>query len=387
MIDSSLLAPDSGFGIFALLALIAGVSLRAETCAVGARISGVVIAILCGMLFSNLRILPFESPVYDFIWSHGLLFGLVILLLQADLRRILRETGRVLLAFCLGAIGTVLGALAAFMLFSETPHAAELSGIFAASYIGGSINFLATSQALGMDAFPEVQAGGLAADNLVMACYFVILFALPQIGWMRRLFVRRRRKGMVEPAPPQTMVEIAGTEPIRAGDVLAILALGAGICMLAEWGAGITDFPGDTIVLATTLAVGAATLGSRPLARLRGSQTVGMALMQLFFVVIGATASVAAVIRIGPVLVLFLSVILAVHLLFLLVSGWLLRLDIDELSAASNANCGGPTTAAAMALAKGWQPLVVPVILCGTFGYAVANFIGIGLARLLGAGG
>jgi uncharacterized membrane protein len=37
------------------------------------------------------------------------------------------------------------------------------------------------------------------------------------------------------------------------------------------------------------------------------------------------------------------------------------------------------------ALAKGWSPLVVPLILRGTFGYAIANFIGIGLAGWLGS--
>ena len=31
------------------------------------------------------------------------------------------------------------------------------------------------------------------------------------------------------------------------------------------------------------------------------------------------------------------------------------------------------------ALAKGWSPLVVPLILRGTFGSAIANFIGIGI--------
>ncbi len=44
---------------------------------------------------------------------------------------------------------------------------------------------------------------------------------------------------------------------------------------------------------------------------------------------------------------------------------------------------GGPTTAAAMAVSRKWNALVLPAILCGTFGYAVATFIGVGVGYWL----
>ncbi|WP_156112602.1 DUF819 family protein, partial [Halobacillus sp. BBL2006] len=40
---------------------------------------------------------------------------------------------------------------------------------------------------------------------------------------------------------------------------------------------------------------------------------------------------------------------------------------------------GGPTTAAAMAIAKGWTKLVIPILLVGTLGYIVGNYIGTGI--------
>ena len=59
------------------------------------------------------------------------------------------------------------------------------------------------------------------------------------------------------------------------------------------------------------------------------------------------------------------------------------KLDLAEIVIASNANMGGPTTAAAMAVAKNWRDLVIPAVLCGTLGYAIATFIGVGIGNLL----
>ncbi len=140
---------------------------------------------------------------------------------------------------------------------------------------------------------------------------------------------------------------------------------------------------GGGILLVTALTVTLATLWPGPLRRLAGAATIGTFLMQIFFAVIGASANVVVVMRVGPVLFIFAALILTIHLFVLLVAGRLLRLDLAELVIASNANMGGPTTAAAMAVARRWRALVMPAILCGTLGYAVATFVGVALGHWL----
>jgi uncharacterized membrane protein len=43
---------------------------------------------------------------------------------------------------------------------------------------------------------------------------------------------------------------------------------------------------------------------------------------------------------------------------------------------ASNANVGGTTTAAAMAIAKVWKDLIGPILVVGTLGYLIGNYVG-----------
>ncbi len=71
-----------------------------------------------------------------------------------------------------------------------------------------------------------------------------------------------------------------------------------------------------------------------------------------------------------------------------LLAGWLgvsrfFKLDLAEVIIASNACAGGPTTAAALAASKGWRSLVTPAVMCGVFGYVVANFVGVFLGGWL----
>lgn len=378
---SSLIAPDQHWAIWALLLAAAAFGVWAERTSWGARVSGAVLAIGVTFVLSNLRVIPVEAAAYDVVWSYFVPLAIPLLLLNADMKRVLRESGPTLFAFIAGAVGTVLGTLVAFAVVPLGEEGYKLAGIFCATYVGGSVNYVAASEALGLRS-GDLLTAGVAADNLVMTLYFLVLFALPSVGWLRSRYRDRNHEDARAAAGKGAGTD--GPVPFRIGDVLAAVALAAalvavgyGVAMTMGWDSG-------GILVVTALTVALATVFPGPLSRLAGATEVGTLLMMVFFAVIGASANILVVLREGPILFVFAAVILSIHLIVILLAGRLMRLDLAEIVIASNANMGGPTTAAAMATARRWNALVTPAILCGTLGYAVATFIGAAVGAWLG---
>ena len=112
-----------------------------------------------------------------------------------------------------------------------------------------------------------------------------------------------------------------------------------------------------------------------------GAQEIGTFLIHIFFTVIGVPASVYLIVTQAPLLLVFCGIIVAMNMVFSYVFGKMFNFTLEEITIASNANIGGPTTAAALAIAKGWEELVVPALLVGTFGYVIGNYCAIYLAN------
>ena len=374
--ETTLVSPDHVWPLLAVLLGAAALGLWGERTRWGSRISGAVITILATFALSNLSVIPTAAPLYDIISGYLLQLAIPLLLLKADLRKIFREAGPTLIAFLLGALGTVIGVMIAFWLIPLGEQGPGLAGTFCATYVGGGVNYTATAKLLELS--PSNFAAGMAADNLAMTAYFLLLFALPSVAWLRRGY----------PDRPLTDTAQHGegyweSRKVALMDLAIALAIAATACFAGTWLQDRTGYAGTGILFTTALVVAAATLFPRHLGKIEGADTVGTYMMMTFFAVIGASASIWLVIEKGPMLLVFAAVILGIHLVFLLIAGKLLRLDLRELVVASNANMGGPTSAAAMAVSRRWDGLVVPAVLCGTLGYAIATFMGTAIGRWL----
>ncbi|KAM7273677.1 hypothetical protein ACFE04_028341 [Oxalis oulophora] len=131
-------------------------------------VSAALVSTLAGLALSKLGIIPYEAPSYSIFMEFFLPFAIALLLFRADLRRVVRSTGTLFLAFLLGSVATVIGTLMAFLIVpmqSLGPDNWKIAAALMGSYIGGSVYYVAISEAPQLS--PSILAAGVAADNVI----------------------------------------------------------------------------------------------------------------------------------------------------------------------------------------------------------------------------
>ena len=270
------------------------------------------------------------------------------------------------------------------------------------SYIGGGVNFATLS---GSFAIPgETVAATTVADNLLMACYFFVLIAIPSISFFRKAYKHPHLDEVesvgVDEAAKTQAAAYWERKPISLRDIAVDFAISAIIVWISFSIAKIlgTAIPtsnpflktvnalfSNKYLIMTTVAMLVATFGSKHVEKTAGAQEIGTYLIYLFLFVIGVPASIKQIIVNAPWLFVFCLIMVVGNMLFCFVFGKLFKFNLEEIILASNANIGGPTTAAAMAISKGWVKLVGPIMLVGTLGYVIGTYFGTFIGQLFGA--
>lgn len=370
--------PDNTLALWAALFGIVAFGVWAEGTVWGRRLTGTIVILLAALFLANTGILPNSSPVYSTVMSNFVPLALALMLLRVDLKSLKEETGPTLMVFLIGAAGTVAGALSAYYLVSLDAFGPELAGMFAATYIGGSANFVAVADAFGVSGSP-VMVPALASDTLMTIAYLVVLTLVP--GW--RLIAG---KAGVRKMTAQKTGRAKLSWGTKDFDILAsLLALFLAFLFVAAGSLiqGLTGVPGTALIVITLLAIAAATLFREKIKASHGPFQIGMVLMLVFFAALGANGDISTLFIYGPDLLLFAAVIMAVHFVIIFGLGRLLKFDIAEIATASNACVCGPPTAAGMAADAGWDHLVTPAIVAGSLGFAIANIAGVFVVNFL----
>ena len=375
----TLISAENDFAMWAVMLLLVALVFKLEKTTVGQKISGTIMIITFGAILANFKIISPSNGVFTSINSIGVPIAIVLLLFNANLTKIFKESGPTLVAFIFGAIGTTIGTVIGVMLLPLGEFEAELAAIFSATFIGGSANFVGVANAIGFNE-ESIMAASIAADNVVGVSFMALLIAIPSMQFMAKKF----NYNPADNAYDDDDGEVVKEDPPFAIE-RAVFSLGIAffIVVLSDILSGLIGYPPIRLLILTALTVAMATFAHEKMTKLVEAFPIGIAIMYLFLGAVGASVDIMTMIESGMLLALFAFIILSTHLIVILLLSKLFKLGLPEALVGSNACILGPPTAAAMAGAMGWKSLVTPAVLCGTFGYATANFIGVLLYGLL----
>jgi uncharacterized membrane protein len=352
----------------------------------GRSVPGVVFILSGGALLSNLGITPFSSPVSDFIAEYVVAAAIPLLMIKAELKKVFLESGRVMIGFAAACVGIVAGVLVGYFLLAPWHVGAQVAGFYAGAFIGGTISMIAVGNAVQMT--PAEIAAATGASMIPSVLGLMALVALPNLKIVQRLLpCRLSGNGGEGPAciPPAAVVE-----ELHLTHVTGALALSFGICAFArliEHLAG--EFLGHdqshyNILYVTALTVLVANVFPRQLRKLRGEFDLGMIFMYMFLAMIGLGTNMTSFLNNAVSLFIYVIILLGIGIVITLILCKLLRLDLSEAVTGCGAAIVGPAATVAVVAGKGWYSMVTPAVMTGIFCHIVGNFVGIGLAVMLG---
>ncbi len=341
-----------------------------------ATVSPVVLCYVSGILAAHIPGVQFSATLAEGVIAGTVLVAVPLLLFPSDLRQWVRLARSTVLSFVIAVLAVCASSALVFVLLgSKLPAAANISGMLAGLYTGGTPNMSAVALARGVDQETFVLVNG--ADVILGSAYLLFLMSVakPLLSRIYPAFVSAGEGPLEEvstrPGPRRRGAVVA----VVLSMALSAAAAGASWLLLGR-------FSDALIILSiTTLAMLCALAPA--VRRLPYSYETGQYLLLVFCVTIGAQADVERMLQYGSYVLLYCAcVLLSAVLLHGLVARFF-RIDVDTLIITSTAAIYGPPFVGPIAKVLGNREVVVSGMTAGVLGLAMGNYLGYAMASLL----
>lgn len=342
-------------------------------------VGAMTICYLSGLFLGNLPWLTIPKDFLSTTMETSVSLAIPAMLFTAHPRQLLSGGRQALMAFGFAALAATIAAFTAYYLMGSTiENSAEVSGMLASVYIGGTPNMSAVGVALKVE--HELFLVLNSADILLSGLYFAALLTfLPAL--IGKIFTN---KGIVKKAPGAPAQdwypeEMPGFKSAAFTLLLSGLLLGAaaGLCILILGEFLVPVF----ILMLTVFSLGVASI--RQVRQIKGTYNTAHYLLLIFALSIGCLADFSTLLAMTASVLPFCAIIISITLVLHYSFCRIADLDRDITIIASTAAIFGPPFVGPVAERLKAPQLILAGVMLGMLGYALGNFIGIGLARLL----
>lgn len=340
--------------------------------------SPVVFCYGIGIVISNFGLMPLDTSLSTTITEVTIVLAIPLLLFSTQVLKWIKYTGKGLLSFLFCILSALIGTTLAFYFFHDTlPDTWRLSGMLVGIYTGGTPNMQAIGMAL--EASQETIILVNAADLLMGGLYLVFLSTV----------AHRALKGFLPDFDASSIQNHENLIPKKVAFNIKDSAKGIGLSLVVVGLSmlfpflftGSVDNIALIILFLTSFSILMAFIPR--VQKLESTFETGDYLLLVFCVALGLLADFATIFREGGALIMYSAVALFSTILIHLLLAKIFKIDRDTFIITSTAGVYGPVFIGQIASTIGNRKLVFTGITLGLFGYAIGNFLGIGLANLL----
>ena len=344
-------------------------------------ISPIVICYVTGIILANLPFLNLDKNVFSEISTISISLAIPILLFNSNVLDWAKHAGKSILSYVLSIFAVVVSAVFFYYVYRESiPEAWVISGMLIGVYTGGTPNMSAIGMAF--DVPEEIYVLLNSSDVILGSIYFI--FIITFVKRLLGLFLPDYKSNVEK--RPGLKVESGNNISKRqlVVNIIVVLLLGVIILGLAAW-ISIT-IKGNldelwVILVLTTLGIAASFI--KKIQKMKGSYETAFYLLLIFSLSIGAMADIKELLSKSSDLFVYTTFVMFTSIILHYILASVFRIDRDTVIITSTAAIYGPAFIGPVANAIKNKEVIVTGITMGLLGYAIGNYIGIGIAMLL----
>lgn len=322
------------------------------------------------------------NATYKAFKSNLLPAMIFLMLLQSDIRKILKLGKKILLTFFLASLSIALGFIVMFALLHNAfeAEAWKTFGALSGSWLGGTGNMVAIQAALGLDG--DKMGNVLLIDSIDYALWVMTLLAL--VPFAQHFNRWSKAESSVLESLGTTLDNQIEKTAINFPSLFMMLGLALMVSLIAQHLAPLlptTSFLTNTtwvVIIATLIGIA---VGMTPLSKEASAQPLANIMLYLIVALIASRANFTELTQ-APLYIMAGFMIILIHAGVMVLFAKLFRLDLFSLGVASLANIGG--VASAPILAGAYHKALIPIgVLMAMMGYIIGTFMGLGVAQIL----
>ncbi|MEX1307368.1 MAG: DUF819 family protein [Eubacteriales bacterium] len=346
-------------------------------------IGPILLAYIAGIVLANIPGTPWDKSLATTFSEIAVPIAIPLILMCTDLVKWFKLAKSTVLSFVMVIVAAASAALLSTYLFKDSLDMPwRLAGMLSGCYTGGTPNLVGIGSALKVPAETIVLVN--TSDMLCGGVYFLLVTSVMKNVYRKFLPPFKMQNKNVELNDP--FMQPVFSKGVKHG--VGNIALVVGLSVLAA-GASIglaLLLTGELNTVVIFLAVSAIGIGYsfwKRLHRVEGSWHIAEYFILLFSVALGGTVDVKLFFQSSPTILLFTASVMFSAIIIHFILCKIFKIDADTALITSTAGIYGPAFIGPVATALNNREVVVSGMVSGLAGYAVGNFLGVGLSYLI----